>query len=163
MAVLEYQSQLTVTTATNSSQQMGQYMQTLAHQQDLLHQNQHQMMEQMVALFFNQSNAGRGIGRQGHDPPPPPAPVAPNRFGCTNYGGRGGQGRGCGRNRGRGPPTFNAGCASPITLFTAEREPGYMGIPPATVRGYYAPPPQAQQVQPPPYLNVMKRFANWNA
>jgi len=58
MAVLMYQSQLTATTAANSSQQMGQYIQTLAHQQDLLHQNQHQMMEQMAALSFNQSNAG---------------------------------------------------------------------------------------------------------
>ena len=46
MAALTYQSQLTATTATNLSQQMGQYLQTLAHQQDQLHQNQHQMMEQ---------------------------------------------------------------------------------------------------------------------
>jgi hypothetical protein len=45
MAALTYQSQLTATTTANLSQQMGQYMQTLAHQQDLLHQNQHQMME----------------------------------------------------------------------------------------------------------------------
>jgi len=84
MAALTYQSQLTATTAANSSQKMVQYMQKLAHQQDLLHQNQHQMMDQMVALFFNQSNAGCGIGRQGRGPPPPPAPVAPNRFGRTN-------------------------------------------------------------------------------
>ena len=56
MAALTYQSQLTATTAANSSQQMGQYLQTLAHQQDQLHQNQHQMMEQMVALLFNQNN-----------------------------------------------------------------------------------------------------------
>ena len=45
MAALTYQSQLTATTVANSSQQMGQYIQTLAHQQDQLHQNQHQMME----------------------------------------------------------------------------------------------------------------------
>ncbi len=163
MAALTYQSQLTATTAANSSQQMGQYMQTLAHQQDLLHQNQHQMMEQMAALSFNQSNAGCGIGRQGRGPPPPLAPVAPNRFRRTNYSGRGGQGRGRGRNRGRGPPAFNVGRAPPIMPFTAGRAPGYMGLPPATVGGYYAPPPQAQQVQAPPYSNVMKRFANWNA
>jgi CII-binding regulator of phage lambda lysogenization HflD len=37
---------------------MGQYLQTLAHQQDHLHQNYHQMMEQMAALLFNQSDAG---------------------------------------------------------------------------------------------------------
>jgi hypothetical protein len=36
MAALPYQSQHTATTATNSSQQMNQYMQTLAHQQNLL-------------------------------------------------------------------------------------------------------------------------------
>ena len=53
MAALTYQSQLTATTATNSSQQMGQYIQTLAHQQELLYQNQHQMMEQMAALSFS--------------------------------------------------------------------------------------------------------------
>ena len=141
MAALTYQSQLMATTAANSSQQMGQYMQTLAHEQDLLHQNQHQMMDQMVALFVNQCNVGRGIGRQGRGPPPPPAPVAPNRFGRTNYGGRDRQGRGRGH---RGPPAFNAGCASPITPFSAGRAPGYMGLPPATVGEYYAPPPKAR-------------------
>ena len=62
MAVLTYQSQLTAGTAANSSQQIGQYIQTLAHQHKLLHQNQHQMMEQMAALSFNRSDAGRGIG-----------------------------------------------------------------------------------------------------
>ncbi len=132
-------------------------MQTLAHQQDLLHQNQHKMTEQMAALSFNQSDVGRGIRRQGRGPPPmpatfapngfpPPAPFAPNRFGCTNYGGRGGQGRGRGRDCGRGPPAFNAGRAPPITSITAWRAPGYMGPPLATGGGYYAPPPQTQQV-----------------
>jgi hypothetical protein len=103
MAALTYQNQHTATTAANSSQQMNQYMQTLAQQQDLLHQNQHRMMEQMAALSFNQSNTGRGIRQQGRGPPqspatfapngfPPPAPFTPNGFGRTNYGGRGGQG-----------------------------------------------------------------------
>ena len=90
MAALTYQSQLTATTATNLSQQMGQYLQTLAHQQDQLHQNQHQMMEQMAALLFNQSDAGRGIGRQGRGPPPPAAPFAPHGFGHNPYYGHGG-------------------------------------------------------------------------
>ena len=81
LAALMYQSQLTATTATNSSQQMGQYMQMLAHQQDLLHENKHQMMEQMVALSFNQSNAGRGIGSPGRGQPQQPAPFTPNGFG----------------------------------------------------------------------------------
>ena len=39
MAALIYQSQLTATTAANLSQQIGQYLQTLAHQQNQLHQN----------------------------------------------------------------------------------------------------------------------------
>ena len=90
MAALAYQSQLTATTAANLSQQMGQYLQTLAHQQDQLHQNQHQMMEQMAALLFNQSDAGRGIGRQGCGPPPPAAPCAPHGFGRNPYDGHGG-------------------------------------------------------------------------
>ena len=161
MAALAYQSQLTATTATNSSQQMGQYIHTLAQQQDLLHQNQHQMMEQMAALSFNQNDAGRDIGRQRRGSPPPPAPFAPNGFGRTNYGGRDSQGRGRGRGRGRGPPVFTAGHGPPIISIMAGRAPGYMG-PPATGGGYYAPPPQTQQVQPPPYSTLMKRFANWN-
>ena len=100
MAALMYQSQLTATTAANWSQQMGQYIQTLAHQQDLLHQNQHQMMEQMAALSFNQSDAGRGIRRQGHGQPQPPAPVTPNGLGCggqlapNGFGCSGWQGQG---------------------------------------------------------------------
>jgi hypothetical protein len=75
MADLTYQSQLTATTAASSSQQMDQYVQTLAHQQEQLQKNQHQIMEQMAALSFNQSNAGQGIGRQRRSPPPPGAPA----------------------------------------------------------------------------------------
>jgi len=148
MAALTYQSQLTATTAANLSQQMGQYLQTLAHQQDQLHRNQHQMMDQMAALLFNQSDAGRGIGQQGRGPPPPVAPFAPHRFGCNPYGGRSVQGCGRGQGRGRGPPAFVAGRAPPIMPLTAGRAPGYMGLPPAAGGGYYAPPPQTQQAFP---------------
>ncbi len=162
MAALTYQSQLRMTMAANSSQQMGQYLQTLAHQQDQLHQNQHQMMEQMAALLFNQSDAGRGIGHQGRGSPPPTAQFALNGFGRNTYGGRGGQdygGRGGqrrGRGRGRGcePPAFIVERAPTIMPFTAGRAPVYMGLPPATGRGYYAAPPQTQQ--PTPYSNLMK-------
>ena len=35
--------------------------------------------------------------------------------------------------------------------------------PQAAGGGYYATPPQSQHVQAPPYSNLMKRFANWNA
>ena len=45
---------------------------------------------------------------------------------------------------------------------TAGRATGYMA-PQAPGGGYYATPPQAQQIQPPPYSNLTKRFANWNA
>jgi len=168
MPALTFQSQLTATTATNSSQQMGQYIQTLAHQQDLLHRNQHQMMEQMAALSFNQSDAGRGIGCQGCQPQPP-APFTPNglarggQFAPNVFGRGGGQGQGRGRGCGRGPPPgFNTGGRGPpIMLVTTGRTPGYMG--PPTIGGrYFATPPQAQHVQPPPYSNLTKRFANWN-
>jgi hypothetical protein len=75
---------------------MDQYIQTLAHQQEQLQKNQHQIMEQMVALSFNQSDVGQGIGHQMHSPPPPGAPFAPIKFRGNNFGGQGGQGRGCG-------------------------------------------------------------------
>ena len=159
MTALTHQSQLTATTAANSSQQMGQYIKTLTHQQEQLHQNQHQMMEQLAALLFNQSDAGRGIGRQGRGPPPPTAPFAQNGLGRNTYGGRGGQdygghgGPGCGRERGRGrsPPAFIARRAPPIMPLMAGRAPGYMGLPPAAGGGYFAAPPQTQH--PPPFRN----------
>jgi hypothetical protein len=95
MAALTYQSQLTATTAANSSQQMDQYVQILAHQKEQLHQNQHQIIEQLAALSFNQSNTGQGIGRQGRSSPPQ-APFAPIQFRGNNIGSCGGGGRGRG-------------------------------------------------------------------
>ena len=124
MAALTYQSQQTATTVANSSQKMGQYIQTLAHQQELLHQNRHQMMEQMAALSFHQSNAGRGIGRPGRGQPQTPTPFTLNGFG------NGGQGRG--RECGCGPPGFATGHGPPIRSIMAERAPGYMRPPTTT-------------------------------
>ena len=110
-------------------------MQTLAHQQDLLHQNQHEMMEQMAALSFNQSDAGRGIGRQGCGQFQPPAPFTPTGFGRggqaapNGFGRRGqGQGQGRGQGRGRGPPGFATRCGPPFTTITAGWAPGYIII-----------------------------------
>ena len=123
MAALTYQSQLTATMAAKSSQEMCQYLQTLAHQQDQLHQNQHQMMEQMAALLFNQSIAGQGIGQQERGSPSPMAPFTPHGFGRNPYGGRSGQGCGRGRSRSRGPPAFIAGRAPPIMPLMAGRAP----------------------------------------
>ena len=94
---LTYQSQLMATTAANLSQQMGQYIQTLAHQQYLLHQNQHQMMEQMATLSFNQSDAEHGIGSQGRGQPQPPAPFTPNGLKCGGQFAPNGFGRGGGQ------------------------------------------------------------------
>jgi hypothetical protein len=81
---------------------------------------------------------------------------APHGFGC------GGQGQGRGRGRGRGPPEYATGRGPPIMTITAGQATGYMA-PQAAGGGYYATPPQAQQIQAPPYLNLTKRFANWNA
>ncbi len=84
-------------------------------------------MEQMVALSFNQSDAGRGIGRPaGRGQFQPPAPFTPIGFGrggqfAPQGFGRGGQGqgRGRGRGRGRGPLVFATGRGPPITTITA--------------------------------------------
>jgi hypothetical protein len=124
IAALTYQSQITANTAANLSQQMDQYVQTLAHQQEQLHQNQHQIIKQLAALSFNQSVAGQGIGRQGRGPSPQ-APFAPIQFGGNIFGSRGGQGRGRGQGRecGRGPPAFTAGHAPPPMTITAGRTP----------------------------------------
>jgi hypothetical protein len=127
MAALSYQSQITANTAANLYQRMDQYVQALAHQQEQLPQNQHQIIEQLATLSFNQSIAGRGIGRQGPGPPPQ-ALFAPIQFEGNNFGSRGGQGRG----RGRGPPAFTAGRAPPLMTITAGRTPALPGMHPAT-------------------------------
>jgi hypothetical protein len=163
MAALTYQSQLTANMAANLSQQMDHYIQTLTHQQEQLHQNQHQIIKQLAALLFNQRDVGQGIRRQGRGPPPQ-APFAPIQFGGNNFGSHGGQGcgRGQGRGRGHGPPAFTAGRAPPLMTIMAGRTPVFPGMHPATGGGYYAPPPPGH-VQAPPYSNLMKRFANLNA
>jgi hypothetical protein len=93
MAALTYQSQIMANTAANTSQQMDQYVQTLAHQQEQLHQNQHQIIKQLAALSFNQSVAGQGVERQGRGPPPQ-APFTLIQFGGNNFGSCVGRGRG---------------------------------------------------------------------
>jgi len=99
MAAVMLQSQLTATTAANSSQRHDQAVQALAQQQHLLHANQHQILEQLAALSFNASDAGCGIRRRGRGggrgPPPPPnvqAPAMPATIYQQGY-----SGRGCGR------------------------------------------------------------------
>ncbi len=138
MAALTYQSHLMAATATNAS------LQALAQQQEQLHQTQHQIIEQLAALLIIQSNAGQGIGCHRRGPPHPPAPFAPNQFGCNNFGSRSGQGRGRGRGRGHGPPVFNAGRAPPLMSITTGRAPAFPGL--DRRRILYAPAPSAGPV-----------------
>ena len=131
LAAVTLQSQLTATTAANSSQRNDQAVQLLAQQQHLLHANQHQILEQLAALSFNASDAGQGRrpgGGRGRGPAPPPyvqAPAMPTQgFAPTYQTGYGGRGRGRGRGRsGRAqqaqfhhpsrPPTSSPHCSSP--------------------------------------------------
>ena len=109
MATVTLQSQLTTATASNSAQRHNQGMQALAQQQELLHANQHQIMEQLAALSFNASDAGQGIHRGGRGggrgtPPPyvqaPPPYVQDLLMPITYQQGYGGRGRGRGHGRG---------------------------------------------------------------
>ena len=144
MAALTYQSQFTATTAANSSQQMGQYLQTLAHQQDQLHQTHHQMMEQMVALSFSQSDAGRGIGRQGRGGPSCPKRIRTQHLRWPRWTGA--------RTWARSRPWPTCIYCRMCTL--------------QDTRDYLR--PQAEDImrhrlrrsRPPPYSNLMKRFTN---
>jgi hypothetical protein len=83
---LTHQSQITSSTVANTSQCHDQQMAHIASQQDLMHQNMHQIIAALNAITFNANNKGRGIG---------------------SYAG--GQGRGSARQargRGRGPPMY---------------------------------------------------------
>jgi hypothetical protein len=80
-AALTYQSQMTVSSTANASQRAEQQFAHLIPQQNMMHQNMHQIIAQVNALSFNQSDVGRG-------------PVASN-----NFEGNGG----CSRGRGRRP------------------------------------------------------------
>lgn len=186
MAAVTLQSQLTATTAANSSQRHDQGMQALVQQQNLLHANQHQILELLAALSFNASNAGQGLHRGGRgggrgSPAPPPyiqAPMLHTTFqqrygGQQGYGGRGrGRGHGCGGRMqqqyspGGFPPNQGTGNVFPPTYMTPP-PPGGGGnmfgyAPPGGISGYMpqgGAPPQER----PPYSNLVKRFANWNA
>ena len=177
----QMQSQLTATTAANSSQRHKQGMQALAQQQQLLHANQHQILEQLAALSFNASDAGQGIrhggrGGGGRGTPPPTyvqAPTMPTTY-QQGYGG-------CGRGRGRGrsgrstqhqyspggfPHTQGLGDVFPPTYAMPPPAGGggnmYNYAPQGGIPGN-APQGGMQQQERPPYSNLVKRFANWNA
>jgi hypothetical protein len=60
VAALTYQSQLAASTAANLIQRAEQQFGHLALQQNLRHENMHQIIAQVNALSFNQSSAGQG-------------------------------------------------------------------------------------------------------
>ncbi len=57
---MTYQSQVTASTTANASQHAEQQFAHLASQQNMMHENMHQIIAQMNALIFSQSNAGCG-------------------------------------------------------------------------------------------------------
>ena len=181
IAAVTMQSQLTATTAANSSQRHEQGMQALAQQQQLLHANQHQILEQLAALSFNASDAGQGIRRGGRGGggrgTPPPTYVQAPTMPTTYQQGYGGRGRGRGRGRsGRGTQHQYSPGGFPHTQGLGDVFPPTYAMPPPAGGGgnmyNYAPQggipgnaPQGgmQQQERPPYSNLVKRFANWNA
>jgi hypothetical protein len=79
VAALTYQSQMAASTTTIASQCAEQQFVHLAFQQNMMHKNMHQIIAQVNALSFNQSNAERG------------------HVAGTNFEGNGGRGRGRGQ------------------------------------------------------------------
>jgi hypothetical protein len=69
---------MTPSTAANASQRAEQQFAHLISQQNLMHENMHQIIAQVNALSFNQSDARRG------------------RVAGNNFEGNGGHGHGCG-------------------------------------------------------------------
>ncbi len=179
IAAVTLQSQLTATTAANSSQRHDQGMQALAQQNQLLHTNQHQILEQLAALSFNASDAGQGIrrgGRGGGRGTYPPVPAVPAVYPPYQQQGYGGRGRGRGRGRGGRtqqqyapggfPTTQGMGGVFPPTYAMpppAGGGGGMYNLPPQGGAPGYAPQGGQQQQERPPYSNIVKRFANWNA
>jgi len=174
LAAVTLQSQLTATSAAHE-----QGMQALTQQQQLLHANQHQILEQLAALSFNASDAGQGIrrgGRGGGRGTPPPTYVQAPTMPTTYQQGYGGRVRGRGRGRsGRTQQQYSHGGFPPAQGMGGVFPPTYAMPPPAGGGGNmysnapqggipgYAPHGGMQPQERPPYSNLVKRFANWNA
>jgi hypothetical protein len=60
VAALTYQRQMTTSSAANASQCAEQQFAHLASQQNMIHNNMHQIIAQVYALSFNQSYGGHG-------------------------------------------------------------------------------------------------------
>jgi hypothetical protein len=130
VAAMTYQSQLMANTAANTSIRQEQQMAYLAAQQQLMHENMHQLIAGLNAVIFNQSNAGQGTGR----------------FSAHGYGGRyGGRARGCGDYRfyghGWGPPEFGYSPTMnfPPSIVRKQGFPPGIPPPPGGVQAYYSP------------------------
>jgi hypothetical protein len=63
VATLTYQSQLTASTAANTSILQEQQLAHLASQQNLIHGNMHLLINGLNTVAFNISNEGHGVGR----------------------------------------------------------------------------------------------------
>ncbi len=176
VAALTYQSQLTQSTAANTSQRHDMQLAQLATNQEAHHATMHQLIDGLNAVAFNISNAGRGIGRFGGG-------------GC-GYVGRGQGGRscmqGCGRShpayiggypQGSFPPTMARPIGVPPGLPGGFQGNAAEGVPPyrppvaPAMKGGYGPsggyiprgPPAQANVQQQPYSNVVKGYSDWNA
>ncbi len=62
VAALTYQSQLTASTAADNSQRQELQLAHLASQQNMMHENMHQLIAGLNAVAFNMSNEGHGVG-----------------------------------------------------------------------------------------------------
>jgi hypothetical protein len=62
ITALTHQSQLMSLTVANTSQRHDQQMAHIASQQDLMHQNMHQIIATLNAITVNASNEGCAIG-----------------------------------------------------------------------------------------------------
>jgi hypothetical protein len=62
VAALIYQSQLTALAAADNSQCQELQLAHLASQQNMMHENMHQLIAGLKAVAFNMSNEGRGVG-----------------------------------------------------------------------------------------------------
>jgi hypothetical protein len=65
VAALTYQSQLTALTAADNSQCQELQLAHLASQQNMMHENMHQLIAGLNAVAFNMSDEGRGVGQFG--------------------------------------------------------------------------------------------------
>jgi hypothetical protein len=146
VVALTLQSQSTASTAQNTLQHQNHLYQQMAHQQTLLHANQHPILEQLAALMFNASDVAQGqCCREGRSPATPtffqptiPVPGSATAYN-TGYAKRGPEhDLGHGNYAGHAPIGFGGGNALPSS-------------------GGFAPPGGAfvpEFTPPPPVINI---------